>query len=187
MSITGLVMIEEDEADSEIQALYEETKRALDSPYVPNLMKTLAVAPSILTMCIDTFRTFYQNTTLPQSLIAMLSYIIPVVKECRYCAANGELYCRTIGIDEETLEALARDLGKVSPQRVRVILQFGIKCATQPQALTAADYEEVRAQGVTDQEIVEIIMVAAMANYGDTLADALKLELDPVVAEALGR
>jgi len=35
--------------------------------------------------------------------------------------------------------------------------------------------------------LVEIILIAALAKYNDTLADALKIEVDPMVAEALGR
>jgi hypothetical protein len=49
-----------------------------------------------------------------------------------YCAANGELYCRALGIDEETLE---------------------------------------------------IIFIVAIANFSDTLADALKIEVDEMVAD----
>jgi alkylhydroperoxidase family enzyme len=49
------------------------------------------------------------------------------------------------------------------------------------------DYEAVREQGVTDEEIVELIVIAAVANFSDTMADALKLEVDESVAQALGQ
>jgi alkylhydroperoxidase family enzyme len=51
----------------------------------------------------------------------------------------------------------------------------------------AEDYERVREQGVTDEELVEIIMVAARGKYLDTLADALKIKVESMVSEALGR
>ena len=47
------------------------------------------------------------------------------------------------------------------------------------------DYDALRAQGVSEEELVEIIHLAAMASSGDKLADALKIEVDPAVSEAL--
>jgi uncharacterized peroxidase-related enzyme len=117
----------------------------------------------------------------------MISYCIPTAKECTYCAANGELFCRTLGIDEETLKMLAQDLGNISPKRVQAIIQFALKCALDPQQLAAEDYDRVRDQGVSDEEIVEIIFIAAIANFSDTLADALKIEVDEMVSQVLGQ
>lgn len=187
LSVSGLPMIAEEEATGEVATLYEETRRALDMPFTPNLFKAVAISLPALTMLVDTYRTFFQNLTLPQTLVAMISYAIPMAKNCTYCAANGELHCRSVGIDEETLESLARDLGNVNPQRARVIIQFALKCALNPQGLATADYDQVRDQGVSDAELVEIIMIAAMSNLGDTLADSLKLEVEAPVMEALGR
>ena len=53
--------------------------------------------------------------------------------------------------------------------------------------MVAEDYERVREQGVTDAELVEITLIAAIGKYNDTLADALKVDVEPMVAEALGR
>jgi hypothetical protein len=43
------------------------------------------------------------------------------------------------------------------------------------------------AVGVTDAEIVEIVMIAAVAVLSDIFADALKIEVDPMVLQMLGR
>ena len=43
------------------------------------------------------------------------------------------------------------------------------------------------AVGVTDAEIVEIVMIAAAAVLSDIIADALKIEVDPMVLQMLGR
>ena len=185
LPISGLAMIEESEATGEIAQLYEEGKRVLEMPFVPNIAKAIATSPPVLTMVIDVYRTFYKNITLPQSLLAMISYCIPTAKNCKYCAANGELTCRTLGIDEETLEMLAKDLGNVSPKRIQAVIQFAVQCALDPQSLAAEDYNRVRAQGVSDEELVEIIFIAGIANFSDTLADALKIEVDEETTQAL--
>jgi alkylhydroperoxidase family enzyme len=52
---------------------------------------------------------------------------------------------------------------------------------------TDEDFESLRRQGVSDEEIVQIISVAALCNYLNTMASALKVELDDTVADARER
>jgi hypothetical protein len=40
---------------------------------------------------------------------------------------------------------------------------------------------------VSDAELVEITMVAAIGNLNDAMADALKIEVDSAITEALER
>ena len=184
---SGLPLVEEEEATGDVARIFAEIKRDLQIPVVPNYAKAMAVSPAALAISWDFQRSFYQHTTLPQSLTAMILFTIAERNNCQYCSAGNEFTCRILGVDEETLRALAEDLGKVSPQRLQAIVEFALKVSQNPQGLVAEDYKRVREQGVTDEELVEIILVAAMGKFNDTLADALKIEVDSVVSEALGR
>ena len=187
MATSALPMIEEQEATHNVAKIYADLKREMQLPAVPNMMKALAVSPAALAIHWDVHRSFFEHTTLPQSLTAMILFTIAETANCEYCSAGNELMCRTLGVDEETLKALVEDLGNVSPQRVQAIMEFALKTSHDPQGLVAEDYERVREQGVTDEELVEIILIASIGNYNDTLADALKIEVDSMVAESLGR
>jgi uncharacterized peroxidase-related enzyme len=184
---SALPIIAEKEATNEVARIYAEIKRDMQLPIVPNMMKGLAVSPAALAVHWDLTRSFYQNTTLPQSLTAMILFSIAQRNKCQYCSASHELSCRTLGLEEETLRALVEDLDNLSPRRVQAIIQFALKVSHDPQSLTPEDYQQVRDEGVTDEELVEIILIAAIGNYADILADALKIEVEPMVNEALGR
>jgi uncharacterized peroxidase-related enzyme len=179
--------VEEDEAIGEVAELYETIKRDMQMPFVPNMVKALAVSPAALKIQWGMVQAFYSHTTLPQSLIAMISFTIAEKSHCTYCSAANELTCRTLGVDEETLALLIKDLDSVNPERIRAIIEFALKVAKDPQGLVAADYDRVREQGVMDEEIVEIIVVASIAVLSDIMADALKVEVEAPIAEALGR
>jgi alkylhydroperoxidase family enzyme len=97
------------------------------------------------------------------------------------------MYCRTMGIDGDMLSALVQDLGNVTPERIRAIIAFALKAASSPQEMEAADFDRLRDQGVTDEEIMEIILVAAMSRYTNTLSDVLQIDVDPAVTETLER
>jgi uncharacterized peroxidase-related enzyme len=180
-------MIEEKDATDDVARIYAEVKREMQIPYVPNWSKALAASPAALAIHWDFQRSFYQRTTLPRTLTAMILFTVAETGNCEYCSALNEMYCRTMGVDEEMLSALVKDLGNVSPERIRAIIGFALKAARYAQEMEAEDFERLRQQGVTDEEIMEILLVAAMSRYTNTLSDALKIDVDSAVADALGR
>ncbi|MCB8946077.1 MAG: hypothetical protein H6658_20220 [Ardenticatenaceae bacterium] len=133
------------------------------------------------------YKLFQQYISLPESLLPIILYCIASARSCTYCSTVNALYCRTLGVDDETLEMLAENLDNVSPVRLRTIVQFALHCAFDAQSLTAADYDRVREQGISDDEITQIMFLAALANFNDTLADGLKIEVESAVLAALGR
>ncbi|MFZ0546081.1 MAG: hypothetical protein WAM60_11615 [Candidatus Promineifilaceae bacterium] len=180
-------MVEEDEATGEVAELYDTVKRELHMPFVPNMIKTLGVSPAALAIHMGMFQAMYAHLTLPQSLVAMISYTVAEYANCEYCSVNNELMCRTLGIDEETLAQVARDLGNVNPERVRVIIQFCLKVSKYPQRVTNEDFDRLRELGVNDEEILEIVIVTAHAVSADVIADTLKVPVESDVYAALGR
>jgi uncharacterized peroxidase-related enzyme len=183
---TGLPFIEDEEADERVKALYAAVRRDQQTPYTPNSIKALAASPAVSEAWWAMFSTFTARMTLPESMLAMILYAVASSNDCRYCASLNELTCRIYGIDDETLSALAHDLGNVSPQRVRAIITFALKVAHNPQSVTRADYDELRSHGLSDEEMIEIVAMAAIGQLNDIMADALKIEVEPMVAEALG-
>jgi uncharacterized peroxidase-related enzyme len=181
----GLPIIEENEASGDVAAIYERIKRELQTPFIPNIMKGLATAPNILTHYLESIGTLYGQLSLPQSLMAMISYTISTKNNCTYCSVAHEVTCRTLGVDAATLAKLVEDLDNVRPERIQAIIEFAWKVAHDPQGLVRADYDRVRQQGMTEEEIVEIIYVTAISVFVDTLADALQIEVDDVAAQAL--
>jgi alkylhydroperoxidase family enzyme len=69
--------------------------------------------------------------------------------------------------------------------RIQVIVRFAEKCAFEHGNMSDEDYEQVRAQGVSEEEIIEIVALAALGTYLDVMADSLKLNVDDVIAQAL--
>lgn len=183
---SNLHPVEESEATGEVAQLYADFKRDLQAPFVPNMMKTLAISPAALASGWGLYGNFLKETTLPPALISMILYTVAESRDCAYCAAQNEFACRSLGIDEETLSALVNDLESVSPERIRAIIAFALKVSHDPVAVNAQDFDMLRAQGITDEEVVEIAFNAAMATMFDILADTLKIQVEEVVVQGLG-
>jgi alkylhydroperoxidase family enzyme len=83
------------------------------------------------------------------------------------------------------LQAIVNNLDNLNPERVRVIIRFAQRCAMNPYEVSESEFEKVRDCGISNEELVEIVSLAALGNYIDTLADALKLETDDMFAREL--
>jgi uncharacterized peroxidase-related enzyme len=178
-------IVDEDLATGETAALHEEIKRDLQSPIVPNLGTALGASPPALKIFWDMLASVDKNRTIPEALSTMISFTIAKTNNCQYCSAYNEFSCRQLGVDEDTLTALVQDLGSVNPQRVRAIIEFALKVAKHAKDLSLADYDMVREQGVSDEEIMEIILIAAVSSAIDIIADSMQVEVEGIIRETL--
>lgn len=185
LATNGLPMILEEEATGVVADLYEKVRRELQMPIVPNIFKAMAGAPNMLAFAVDLELSFYANLTIPQSLLAMIGYTIATMSDCTYCSVNNELTCRTLGVDEDTLEQLIKDLPNVNPRRIRAIIAFALKAASEPKNLTREDYDVLRDEGLTEAEIIEIVLVASVCTMFDHVADALQVDVESETVHAL--
>lgn len=176
LPISKLPVMDEEAATGEIAETFDEIRRFLDVPSVGILNLTAANSPATLVSSTRLFVDFFKQATLPPALIFMIHYAISSAKNCAYCSASFKAACRSAGVDEETLEALVTDMNAVKPERVREIINFAVNCTLNPQSLTEADYDRVRDQGVSEEELFEIIAWAALVLYNITLAEAMKID-----------
>jgi len=61
----------------------------------------------------------------------------------------------------------------------RAMLDYAIKLTEQPAAMAAADLDPLRAAGLDDAAIHEVVQVVAMFNYYNRLADGLGIDPEP--------
>lgn len=173
-----LPMVEEGDASPDVLAVYREAQRFTQSPDIPNFFKATALWAPGVEMLLAMLKTYYARSTIPMTLTAIIQYVIASDADCEYCAVGNEISCRMAGIDDETMTLLAENLDGVSPERLRDIVAFALKTAKTPRELEAVDYDRLRSHGVTDDEIVQIVMVSAYAVFNDILADGLKMPVE---------
>jgi len=178
--------MDEQSATGEVKDIFDDVRRTLEIPFVPNIHRAAAGAPNVLAATWSAVSKAFLSTSLPMPLASMILYSIAKAKNCQYCSAVHQITCNNLGVEEETLAIIDSDLDGLTPRRVQAIIKFAQKCAFDPQSLDAAAYDAVRGEGISEQEIVEIIGLAALGNYLDTLADSMKVEVDDVFTEILG-
>lgn len=175
--------IEPDDASEEIRALYVDFQRRMGFPAAPNFIKVHGHSLAAASGTWGLVQNVLVGGALPRTLKEMLFVAISSDRECRYCKAAHLACCRMLGIDSDSLARLGGDIDGIDPPKVRDILKFGVKCARAPQSLTSQDFEGLKAHGLRQSEIMELISMAGLAVYANILADATGMESDEMFSQ----
>ena len=75
-------------------------------------------------------------------------------------------------------ESLLDDPQTIVDVRLRDMVLFALKTSRNPQSLEESDFAVLRAHGLGEPEIMELIAMSALAVYANIIADATKMDED---------
>ncbi len=175
--------LEPADTSEEMRAIYVDFQRRMGFPAAPNFIKTQGHSLAAATGTWGLVQNVLVGGSLPRTLKEMLFVAISADRKCLYCHAAHLACCRMLGIDSESLVRLGGEIDGIDPPKVRDIVKFGVKCARDPQSLTARDFDELKAHGLRQSEIVELIAMAGLSVYANILADATGMEADAMFGQ----
>ena len=84
--------------------------------------------------------------------------------------------------DDELIEAIKTDWRQAAlTKRQHAILSYSEKLTKTPHQMTEADVDELRRHGLSDEEVLAVVMLAGFFNLATRVADGLGVELDPAL------
>jgi uncharacterized peroxidase-related enzyme len=152
-------------------------------PAAPNFIKTQGHSLAATLGSWGLIQNVLVGGLLPRTLKEMMFVAISRSRQCRYCEAAHLACCRMLGVEPSALEELVANVKDISPPKVRDIILFGLKCASDPQSLTEEDFASLRRHGLAQSEIMEVISMAALALYANTIADATGMPADEMFTQ----
>jgi len=176
-------IIEPKDATEEMRAIYVDFQRRMGFPAAPNFIKIQGHSLAAASGTWGLVQNVLVGGSLPRTLKEMLFVMISADRKCSYCEAAHLACCRMLGIDSESLARLAGEVEDIDPPKVRDIIAFGLKCARAPQSLCAEDFASLKAHGLRQAEITELIAMAGLAVYANILADATGVEADEMFGQ----
>lgn len=162
-----------------VRAVYDEITTELGFGIVPNLFKSMAANPELLEANWKKFRATILKGDLPRTLKEMIGVAISQANESEYALRVHLHGLSALGMSEEVLQTLVADFDACPlPAREKAVIRFGLLAATQPRALSAEHYKELRNMGLDEAEIYEIIATANLFTEVNQYTDAIALEID---------
>ena len=165
-----IALITPETATPEVKEIYEKTLRGKPG----NAQKALAHRPEML----KNFLSFYASVgrSLDRKLYELIYLRVSLINQCNYCLQHHVASSKRVGLTAEDWSALkAGDYSRYT-EKERAALVYVEKLTRAPQ-MTDADFAPLR-QYFSDPEIVDIHLLAGLANLTNRFTDPLGLEVE---------
>lgn len=164
-------LVSPEAASPEVKEIYEKVLRGKPG----NVQKALAQRPEML----KNFLTFYGSVgrSLDRKLYELIYIRVSLINGCRYCTQHHVAASKRVGLAAEDWGALKNgDYSRYSSKE-RAALTYIEKLTRSPHDINDADFAPLKKE-FSDAEIVDIHMLAGLANLTNRLTDPLGLELE---------
>lgn len=103
-----------------------------------------------------------------------------------YCTAAHTMFLRDKCSDEKTMQAISADPSGASLDvQDRAVYEFAAAVATDASSIQQADVDGLRAVGLSDADIADVVYAAAARSFFTRVLDGLGAQLDHQTADSL--
>lgn len=170
----GVVMsrvgqITPEKAQAKVKNLYATIQEKLGR--IPNIFLNMGNSPAVLEGYLS-FSEAVGRTSLTPQLREQIALAVGEANRCNYCLSAHTMIAQNTGLAEQ--EILQARQGQAKDSKAAAILKFAKKVVELRGHLSNADIASLKAAGVTDTELVEIMMVISLnmfTNYFNHITD----------------
>jgi uncharacterized peroxidase-related enzyme len=169
--------IPEERAEGKLLELYKADRQT--KGYVPNHTAAFSLRPEVYDAWQKLLGAIRGNMRLRR--YELVTFAVASELGCTYCKLAHGAVLRENVLTSAELEAVARDFRSagLAPAEV-AIMEFAQKLTRQASSITPADVEGLRGHGLTDAEILDVVLAATARNFMSKTLDAVGAEPDAV-------
>lgn len=165
--------VETNEAAPAAKALLDGVQKKLGM--TPNLMRTMAHSPAVLEAYLG-FSGSLGKSGLSAKVREQIALTVGELNGCGYCLAAHAALGKMAGLSAEEIADSRRG---TSPERkTEAVLQFARKVVTERGWVSDAEVRAVRAAGVSDAELAEIVASVALNLFTNYFNHVAGTEID---------
>lgn len=160
--------VELNSASAEVRATLDSVKAKVGM--VPNLMKTMALAPSVLNGYLA-FSGAVGAGVLPAQLRERIALLSAETNGCDYCASAHQALGKMAGLSAD--EMSLNHVGDSSDSKARAALVFAKSVLANRGNVSEAEFTAVKTAGYSDVDVLEIVANVALnvfTNYVNNVA-----------------
>ncbi|GAA4920336.1 carboxymuconolactone decarboxylase family protein [Mucilaginibacter defluvii] len=179
-------LVEYEDAGPEVKLIYEETMKEMGIPFVLNWFKCQGNNPTVLRGNWEKLRNTMLRGSVPFVLKQLIIYNISNLKGCDYCAQAHGIIADSLGktLTGENDLRLTNNLdSSYIPSSYRKAISIVTRCALAPRSTTDEDFEELRDEGFSLEEVQELMALADLTNMVNTIADISGIKIDNELME----
>ena len=166
-------LIKEQDASEEVAELYKTIRNDLGS--VPNIFLAMGNSPAVLKGFLA-LQSSMHATTLSAQLREKIALAVGQINHCHYCLAAHTVLAKKAGLtDEQVRSARAAE---DDDSKVKAILRF-VRQSVENRGWASNDQiRTLRESGVSEKELVEIVLAIAVNMFTNYFNHIAALEVD---------
>lgn len=179
-------LVEYNEADGEVKAIYDDAMQSLQLPFVLNWFKCQGNNATLLRGNWSKLKSTLIEGQVPNVLKQLIIYNVSNLRGCDYCAQAHGIFADSMSkmiSGEEGYRATNLE-SSLLPSSYKTAIRLVTKAALYTQQLSDEDFEELQKEGFTDAEVQELMSQADLVNMLNTIATISGIKLDNELAEA---
>jgi uncharacterized peroxidase-related enzyme len=166
-----IALVSPESASPEVREIYNTTLRGKPG----NVQQALAHRPEML----KNFLSFYASVgrSLDRKLYELIYLRVSFMNGCRYCTQHHVASSKRAGLTAADWTGLKSGDDSRFTEKERAALVYVGKLTRAPHEITQSDFDELK-KHFSDPEIVDLHMLAGLANLTNRLTDPLGLEVE---------
>jgi AhpD family alkylhydroperoxidase len=179
-------MVSYEEAEPKVRALYEETMKTLQLPFVLNWFKCQGSNPTLLEGNWTKLKSTLLEGKVPNILKQLIIYNVSHDRGCDYCAHAHGVFADSMSslLSPDKDFRVTDDLDSpVLPDSYKTAIRIVTKAAINTEEITDEDFDKLAADGFTEAEIQELMAQADLVNMLNTIATISGIKVDNELLE----
>ena len=165
-------MPSEDQLPETLRGLFAKARERLG--FVPNVFRVYSYRPERLSTWFAHFRQLHEPTeNLNAAEREMIAVAVSMANGCLYClVAHGAALREALG-DPILADRITLDYKRAGlDPKMEAVLDFAVKITRRPLDCEQEDLENLKSHSLTEQEVWDVIEIAAMYNFTNRMASA---------------
>lgn len=164
---------DESELPEDLQGLFRAARERIG--FVPNVFRAYSFRPERLSAWFAHFRLVMEGTPgLTEAEREMIAVVVSMTNGCLYCLVAHGAALRQAWGDPIMADRITLDWRRAEglTERQRAICALAEKVTRSPVECEEPDLDRLRAHGLSDEDVWDVVEVAAMYNFTNRLAQA---------------
>lgn len=173
--MTFIKIVSEEQAEGLVQDQYQAAQK--NNGYVPNYAKAFSLHPEVYDAWTKLIGAIRSKMRLRR--YELVTFASAMALECTYCMlAHGALLRKNF-FSADQLAAITKDFrnANLPPEEVAV-MSFAQKIIIKAGQVSEKDFDELRAYGFSDEEILDVVLASTARSFFSKTLDALNAKPD---------
>jgi uncharacterized peroxidase-related enzyme len=162
----------EDQLPENLRGLFNKAKEKLG--FVPNVFRTYSFRPERLSAWFAHYKQLHEPTeNLSAAEREMIAVAVSMANGCLYCLVSHGAALREALGDPVKADRITLDHARAGlDAKMKAVLDYAVKLTVDPHACTEDNLAQLKTLGLKQEEVWDVIEIAAMYNFTNRMASA---------------